>query len=106
MLCCPHTPQMDCDCRKPAPGLLRRAREKYGVDLGQAILVGDSLADVQTASAVGIPAIMVLTGLGRIADLGSASVFCRVADDLAHATRLILNEEDLLPEKLYQQLAP
>ena len=104
VLCCPHTSQAGCDCRKPAPGLLRRAREEYGVDLGQALLVGDSIADVQTAAAVGIPAIMVLTGLGRIADLGSASVPCHIADDLAHAVRLILHEEDRLYETLNQPL--
>lgn len=100
VLCCPHTPQAGCDCRKPAPGLLRRAREEYGVDLGQALLVGDSVVDVQTADAVGMPAIMVLTGLGRIADLDSTSVLCHVADNLAHAAQLILQEEDRQSEAL------
>jgi D-glycero-D-manno-heptose 1,7-bisphosphate phosphatase len=105
VLCCPHSTQAGCDCRKPAPGLLRQAREEYEIDLGQAILVGDTVADMQTAAAVGMPAIMVLTGIGRISDLGSTSVLCRVADDLAHATQLILNEDARLPETLYQQLA-
>jgi D-glycero-D-manno-heptose 1,7-bisphosphate phosphatase len=95
VLCCPHLVDAGCDCRKPAPGLLRRAHEEYRVDLRQAILIGDSVKDVQTAAAVGMPAIMVLSGLGRIADLGSASLPCRVALDLAHAARLILNGEVL-----------
>ena len=79
----------------PAPGLLRRAHEEYRVDLKQAILVGDSVKDVQTAAAVGMPAIMVLSGLGRIADLGSPCLPCRLALDLEHAARLILNGEVL-----------
>jgi D-glycero-D-manno-heptose 1,7-bisphosphate phosphatase len=98
VLCCPHLADAGCDCRKPAPGLLRRAHEEYRVDLRQAILVGDSVKDVQTAAAVGMPAIMVLSGLGRTADLGSASPPCRLALDLAHAARLILNGEVLPPD--------
>jgi phosphoglycolate phosphatase-like HAD superfamily hydrolase len=69
------------------------------VDLRQAILVGDSLKDVKTAAAVGMPAIMVLSGLGGIADLGSASFPCRLALDLAHAARLILNGKVLPPDE-------
>lgn len=74
VLCCPHLADAGCDCRKPVPGLLRRALEEYRVDLRQAILVGDSVKDVQTAAAMGMPAIMVLSGLGRIADLESTPV--------------------------------
>ncbi len=99
VLCCPHLADAGCDCRKPAPGLLRRAHEEYRVDLRQAILVGDSVKDVQTAAAVEMPAIMVLSGLGRIADLGSVPLPCRLALDLAHAAQLILNGEVLPPEE-------
>ena len=99
VLCCPHLAESGCGCRKPAPGLLRQAHEEYHVDLKQAILVGDSVRDVQTAAAVGMPAIMVLSGVGRIADLRSASLPCRLALDLAHAARLILNGEVLPPNE-------
>ncbi len=95
VLCCPHLPDDECHCRKPAPGLLKYAQEEYKVDLRQAILVGDSVKDVQTAAAVGMPAIMVLSGLGRNSDLESVSLTCRLALDLAHAAQLILNGEIL-----------
>ena len=98
VLCCPHLADAGCGCRKPRPGLLQRAHEEYQVDLGQAILVGDSVTDMQTAAAVGIPAIMVLSGLGHLADLGNVSLPCRLALDLAHATQLILNSEILLSD--------
>lgn len=97
VLCCPHLEGAGCDCRKPAPGLILRAREEYGVDLGRAIMVGDSLRDVQTGAAVGVPTIMVFSGLGRLADLGSEPLPCWVADDLAHASQLILDGEILTP---------
>src|SRR6266571_548591 len=45
VLCCPHLPDDECHCRKPAPGLLKYAQEEYKVDLRQAILVGDSVKD-------------------------------------------------------------
>ncbi len=100
VLCCPHPEEAGCGCRKPTPGLLVRAHEEYRVDLGQAILVGDSVKDVQTAAAIGMPVIMVLSGIGRASDLGSAgSPPCWVADDLNHAARLILNDEVLPPGK-------
>ena len=103
VLCCPHPADAGCDCRKPAPGLLRRAHEEYQVDLGRAILVGDSATDVQTAAAAGVSAIMVLSGLGQIADLRSVSLPCRLALDLAHAARLILNGE-VLPHSLRHEV--
>lgn len=93
VLCCPHAADAGCDCRKPAPGLLRRAYEEYRVDLRQAILVGDTVKDVQTAAVVGMPAIMVLSGLGRIADIENSSLSCWLALDLDHAAQLILNGE-------------
>jgi D-glycero-D-manno-heptose 1,7-bisphosphate phosphatase len=96
VLCCPHLADVGCDRRKPAPGLLQRAHEEYRVDLEQAILVGDSVKDVQTAVAKGLPSIVVPSELGRIADLRSASLPCRLAFNLAHAARLILNGAVLL----------
>jgi histidinol-phosphate phosphatase family protein len=98
VLCCPHLAGAGCECRKPAPGLLRRAHEEYGVNLRRAILVGDSLTDVQTAAAVEMPAIMVLCGNGRTADLERVSVPYRSALDLGHAAQLILNDELALNE--------
>src|SRR5438874_2093906 len=50
-LVCPHTPSDGCGCRKPAPGLLIRARDEFGVDLSNAVLVGDQLSDVAAARA-------------------------------------------------------
>ncbi len=99
VLCCPHLPDDECRCRKQAPGLLKYAQEEYKVDLRQAILVGDSVKDVQTAAAVGMPAIMVLSGLGRNSDLESVSLRCRLALNLAHAVQLILNDEILSPNE-------
>jgi D-glycero-D-manno-heptose 1,7-bisphosphate phosphatase len=99
VLCCPHVPGEGCHCRKPAPGLLKHAQEEYNVDLGQAILVGDSVIDVQAAAAVDMPAVLLLSGLGRTSDLERASVTCRLGLNLAHAAQLILNDRSMSLQK-------
>jgi len=54
---CPHL--RNCDCRKPAPGLIRRAQAEHDVDLAASILFGDRGSDIALAAAVGIPGILV-----------------------------------------------
>ena len=58
---CPHLPdapleryRLDCECRKPRPGMLRRAAEVLDLDMPQSFLVGDRLADVQAGRAAGV----------------------------------------------------
>jgi histidinol-phosphate phosphatase family protein len=46
---CPHTPDDHCECRKPAPGLLWRARDELGADLAASWLIGDSERDIEAA---------------------------------------------------------
>ena len=43
---CPHMPDEGCTCRKPAPGLIDQARQKYHIDLADSIMVGDSAKDI------------------------------------------------------------
>jgi histidinol-phosphate phosphatase family protein len=50
---CPHLPEAGCPCRKPAPGMLWRARDELGAELGASWVVGDSAADVGLAARAG-----------------------------------------------------
>jgi D-glycero-D-manno-heptose 1,7-bisphosphate phosphatase len=59
---CPHHPQAGCACRKPRPGLLFAARDEAGVDLDDAVLIGDMPSDVEAAHAAGCRAIFVSEG--------------------------------------------
>ncbi len=63
---CPHHPEGDtspyaveCACRKPAPGMLRRAARKHGVDLSASWMVGDIEADVEAGRRAGAHTILV-----------------------------------------------
>jgi transaldolase len=47
LLVCYHDDADRCRCRKPAPGLLEAAAQRYGIDLSQSIMVGDRWRDVE-----------------------------------------------------------
>jgi D-glycero-D-manno-heptose 1,7-bisphosphate phosphatase len=61
---CPHTADAACDCRKPKAGMLLEIGERFGVDMADVPCVGDSLRDLQAASAVNARPLLVLTGKG------------------------------------------
>jgi D-glycero-D-manno-heptose 1,7-bisphosphate phosphatase len=85
-LVCPHTPADACDCRKPAPGLLLRARDELGVDLAHAVMVGDQRSDVEAARAAGCRAIL----------LGSDGGTTRKPDDPWTSARTLSEAADLI----------
>lgn len=58
---CPYHPEhgvgyykQDSFDRKPNPGMLLRAAEKHGIDLGRSIMIGDKDSDMQAASQAGV----------------------------------------------------
>ncbi len=61
---CPHTPDDQCDCRKPASGLLDQIAARLGVSLAGAPLVGDSLRDLQAGLSHQCRPVLVKTGKG------------------------------------------
>ena len=67
---CPHHPdkgfggerpeyKIDCDCRKPKPGLLLQAAKDFNIDLSQSIMIGDSDRDVEAGEAAGCKAVKI-----------------------------------------------
>ncbi len=92
---CPHHPDYtaDCDCRKPAPGLIRRAQADFDIDLARSWVVGDSVKDIRLARAVGAGAALVRTGKAG-SDLGPDDwpdrVFTSVRDAADFITERVL----------------
>jgi len=94
---CPHHPQakieryrMNCNCRKPEPGMLIRAGKELDLDLKQSFMVGDKLSDMETGKRAGCKTIMVKTGQGA-EELKRNQIVCDyVADDLYDAAQHIL----------------
>jgi D-glycero-D-manno-heptose 1,7-bisphosphate phosphatase len=67
---CPHTDAHQCDCRKPAPGLMKEIALRYQKNesvtpLAEVPIVGDSLRDLQAGVALGASPHLVLTGKGQ-----------------------------------------
>jgi HAD superfamily hydrolase (TIGR01662 family) len=85
---CPHGPGDGCDCRKPAPGLIRRAAARMGVDPRRCAVVGDIGADVEAARAAGARGVLVPTERTRPQEVAAAE---EVAPDLASAVDLLLD---------------
>lgn len=61
---CPHTPEQDCFCRKPRPGMLYGLATMHQLDLRECLLIGNSLDDIQAAKAANMPRFKVANGLG------------------------------------------
>jgi D-glycero-D-manno-heptose 1,7-bisphosphate phosphatase len=98
---CPHYPtgvvepyRVECDCRKPQPGLLRRAARDLDLDLGRSFVVGDRWHDLAAGQAVGARGVLVRTGLGRRdeATPEAGTVPATIVDNLMDAAAWILQQ--------------
>ena len=96
---CPHHPEgqglyrQECNCRKPAPGMLLTAARELGIDLSHSYLIGDTPKDIQAALQAGARAVLVRTGYGREAEAECAGVGPHyVADDLLAAVKWIMQD--------------
>lgn len=89
---CPHHPDENCECRKPAPGMLLKLSRQYGVPLDRVPVVGDSLRDIEAARAAGARPILVLTGNGKetAAAIAAAGDDVETYADLSEAVAAIL----------------
>jgi D-glycero-D-manno-heptose 1,7-bisphosphate phosphatase len=98
---CPHAPEDGCDCRKPKPGLLLDIGRRYGVDLSQVPVVGDTARDLIAAAAAGCEPHLVRTG--RAAALDAAALVALhepVAGARVHAHRAAFVDHLLQRENL------
>ena len=61
-LVCPHTPEQNCNCRKPRSGLFETIADLLKIDTTKLIFIGDRITDVYAAENVGAKSILVETG--------------------------------------------
>lgn len=93
---CPHSSQDNCTCRKPAPEMLLRGRDRYQLDVGASYLVGDWVDDVLAARAAGVKPLLVRTGRGEraIAEMLTREIPApEIFENLAAAVEWILAHE-------------
>jgi D-glycero-D-manno-heptose 1,7-bisphosphate phosphatase len=96
---CPHTPEDQCDCRKPLPGLILQVGERYGLNLKDVAVVGDSLRDLLAGAAAGCPTHLVRTGKSarydeaQLAHVLAQAPGTQVHTDLAAFTESLIQRE-------------
>jgi len=70
---CPHHPEsgfkgevielkIDCECRKPNTGMIKKAVKDLNIDLQKSYLIGDTTSDIKTGEKMGLKTILVKTG--------------------------------------------
>jgi len=83
---CPHSAEMDCECRKPKSGMLIEISIRYASDLRGVPMVGDSLRDLSAAAAMGAKPILVKSGKGiKTLAAGGLPIGTVVYENLAEA---------------------
>ncbi|MCK9392901.1 MAG: HAD family hydrolase [Syntrophales bacterium] len=95
---CPHHPiegigpyRQTCSCRKPEPGLLLKAAKDLDIDLGKSYMIGDMPKDVEVGQRAGAKGILVRTGYGKVAGMGSTRPDY-IAQDILEAVRWIMQD--------------
>jgi len=91
---CPHHPdkgfpgerpefKINCDCRKPKPGLIFKAAEKYNIDILQSYMVGDDMRDINAGKNAGCIPIF-LTNDIQVEEMDNIKTFANLLDFTEH----------------------
>jgi D,D-heptose 1,7-bisphosphate phosphatase len=99
---CPHHPTpgadraraglaIECECRKPAPGLVRQACRDFPIDLSRSWMIGDHTRDIEMAQRAGLRSVLVKTGHAG-ADGEWAITPDHAVEGLAEAAAFIVGE--------------
>lgn len=94
---CPHHPggrisdyAIECDCRKPQPGMLLQAARELNLDLAASFMVGDKLADAQAGRAAGVGRVYLVRS-GHALEDGAEAAADGVYADLAECVNALLS---------------
>lgn len=97
---CPHAPEDGCGCRKPLPGLFEQIGERFGVDLTEVPVVGDSLRDLQAGASVGCQPHLVRTGKAAQLDAAQLAALCaQVPGTLVHTDLMAFADHMIRAER-------
>lgn len=86
---CPHTPEDNCACRKPRPGLIEQAASELDFDVAASFVVGDKAADIEMGRRVRATTFLVRTGYGAEVAADPSIHPDYVVDDLWAVGRVI-----------------
>ena len=95
---CPHHPTkginkygIECDCRKPKPGLILKAAREHNIDLKKSYIIGDRISDIKAGNLAGCKTIGVETGYSCNDGFNDATPDFKVKN-IYEAAKLIISE--------------
>ena len=88
---CPHTPEENCNCRKPKPQMILNAQSEFDIDLKNSWIVGDKISDMIAGLNAGIPNRILVKSGHKIDDVKGAVYMC---DNLLSASYIISDEHE------------
>lgn len=85
---CPHHAKegfgdykVECDCRKPKPGMLLKAALEYNIDLSESVMIGDKVSDMQAGKAAGVKTCVLISQSKSLNDVDEAD---SIVESLLH----------------------
>jgi len=85
---CPHSPDANCNCRKPKPGMLLQAEIKYDIDMSNSWLIGDKEVDITAANNAGISNTILVKSGHKINENSTNSKY--ILDSIQQANQVII----------------
>jgi D-glycero-D-manno-heptose 1,7-bisphosphate phosphatase len=96
---CPHHSEhgvypyrQECACRKPAPGLIKKAAREHQIDLSRSFMIGDHSCDIAAGQQAGVRTVFVTTGHGAKEQHKLQQQPDQIAANLAAAVDWVLKE--------------
>ena len=84
---CPHSPIDNCNCRKPRPGMLLDAKEKYNINMKESWLIGDKESDIIAANKAGVENTVLVRSGHKIQEKNSDAKF--IVDSINDSINLV-----------------
>ncbi len=84
---CPHSPESLCECRKPKPGMLIEAKDKYNIGMKDSWMIGDKETDIEAANLAGINNTILVRSGHLIDESNSNSKF--IVDSIKQSNEVI-----------------
>lgn len=110
---CPHHPEgtvaeytIDCNCRKPQPGLLQKAAAEHAIDLTQSWFVGDILHDIEAGRAAGCRTLLIDNGNETEWQLSPQRLPHHLVANLQEAAQVILALDSVTQTPVDNQNSP
>jgi len=86
---CPHSPEANCNCRKPKPGMLLDAKSKHNIDMKKSWMIGDKENDIIAANQSGITNTILVKSGHQINEISSNAKY--ILESVLQSSKVIIS---------------